>query len=178
MVKIMRIHWMAKKSRSKTAARARHLEASIGSFLGGRDMTSRSELSIHSMWVILVSMICNLHRTGEGLSVRSSFGLISCSGRDRDPSLLIKGSALGVRGYWTQDRWHSTDNGCNTELWHHIGGMTGFVLLYHNVFSLYTHRKISNISRTKSQNLNVSRLGLHLSLCNILKPSVKWRMNM
>ena len=32
--------------------------------------------------------------------------------------------------------------------------------------------------RTKSQNLNVSRLGLQLSLCNMLKPSVKWRMKM
>ena len=36
-----------------------------------------------------------------------------------------------------------------------------------------TYRKISNISGTKSQNLNVSRLGLQLSLCNILKPGVK-----
>ena len=27
-------------------------------------------------------------------------------------------------------------------------------------------------------NLNVSRLGLQLSLCNVLKPSVKWRMKM
>ena len=34
------------------------------------------------------------------------------------------------------------------------------------------YRKISNIRRTKSQNLNVSYLGLQLSLCNILKPSV------
>ena len=40
------------------------------------------------------------------------------------------------------------------------------------------YRKISNIRRTKSQNLNVSRLGLHLSLCNIFKPRIKWRMKM
>ena len=40
------------------------------------------------------------------------------------------------------------------------------------------YRKISNISRTKSQNLNVSRLGLQVSSCYILKPSVKWRMKM
>ena len=40
------------------------------------------------------------------------------------------------------------------------------------------YRKISNISRTKSQNSNVSRLGLQLSLRNILKPCVKWRMKM
>ena len=32
-----------------------------------------------------------------------------------------------------------------------------------------THRNISNISRSKSQNLNVSRLGMQSSLCNILK---------
>ena len=42
----------------------------------------------------------------------------------------------------------------------------------------HDYRKISNISRTKSQNLNVSRLSLQLSLCNILKPGVKWRMKM
>ena len=40
------------------------------------------------------------------------------------------------------------------------------------------YRKVSNIRRTKYQNLNVSRLGFQLSLCNILKPIVKWRMKM
>ena len=39
-----------------------------------------------------------------------------------------------------------------------------------------TYRKISNISRTKSQNLNDSRLVLHLSLPNLLEPGVKLRM--
>ena len=34
------------------------------------------------------------------------------------------------------------------------------------------YRKFSNISRTKSQNLYVSRPGLQLSLRNMLKPSV------
>ena len=38
--------------------------------------------------------------------------------------------------------------------------------------------KVSNIRRTKSKNLNASRLGLQLSLRNILKPTVKWRMKM
>ena len=37
------------------------------------------------------------------------------------------------------------------------------------------YRKLYNIRRTKSQNLNVSRLGLQLSLRNILKPSVTLR---
>ena len=40
------------------------------------------------------------------------------------------------------------------------------------------YRKISNISHTKSQNLNVSRLVLQLSLPNPTKPGVKLRMKM
>ena len=40
------------------------------------------------------------------------------------------------------------------------------------------YRQISNTIRTKSQNLNVSRLVLHLSLPNLLKPCVKLRMKM
>ena len=48
-----------------------------------------------------------------------------------------------------------------------------------NVVSIHkNYRKISNIRHIKSQNLNVPRLALHLSLRNILKPSVKWRMKM
>ena len=38
--------------------------------------------------------------------------------------------------------------------------------------------KISNIRSTKSQTSNISRLGLQLSLCNILKPGVNSRMKM
>ena len=40
------------------------------------------------------------------------------------------------------------------------------------------YRKISNIRRTKSPNLNVSRLILHLSLLNPMKPGVKSGMKM
>ena len=40
------------------------------------------------------------------------------------------------------------------------------------------YRKISNISRTKFPNLNVSHLVLQLSLPNPFKPSVKWIMKM
>ena len=36
----------------------------------------------------------------------------------------------------------------------------------------------ANIRGTNSQHLHVSRLGLQLSLRNILKPSVKWRIKM
>ena len=41
-----------------------------------------------------------------------------------------------------------------------------------------TYRQISNIRRTKSQNLIVSRLVLQLSLPNLLKPCIKLRMKM
>ena len=40
------------------------------------------------------------------------------------------------------------------------------------------YRKISDIRRTKSQILNVPGLGMQLSLRNVLKPSVKWKMKM
>ena len=43
---------------------------------------------------------------------------------------------------------------------------------------ILVYRQISNISRTKSQNLNVSRLVLQLPLPNPVKPGVKSRMKM
>ena len=42
----------------------------------------------------------------------------------------------------------------------------------------FMYRKVSNIRRTKSQNLNASRLILQLSLPTPLKPGVKLRMKM
>ena len=42
----------------------------------------------------------------------------------------------------------------------------------------HNYCKISNIRRTESQNLNVSRLILQLSLPNPMKPGVKSRMKM
>ena len=38
---------------------------------------------------------------------------------------------------------------------------------------MYTYRKTSSVSRTKSQNVNVTHLVLQLSLPNPLKPGVK-----
>ena len=44
---------------------------------------------------------------------------------------------------------------------------------------LFTYREVSNIRRTKSQNLSVSRPALQLSLPNlVLKPCIKSRMKM
>ena len=40
------------------------------------------------------------------------------------------------------------------------------------------YHKISNISRTEYQILDVPGLGMQLSLRNVLKPSIKWRMKM
>ena len=51
----------------------------------------------------------------------------------------------------------------------------------HDITSLRTinnYRKTSSISRTKSQNLNVSHIVLQLSLPNPLKPGVKSSMKM
>ena len=44
--------------------------------------------------------------------------------------------------------------------------------------SIAIYRKISNMRCTKIENLNVSHIGLQLSMRNILKPSLKWRMKM
>ena len=49
---------------------------------------------------------------------------------------------------------------------------------YREMYVQNIYRKLSNMSLTKSQNLNVSHHGLELSLNNILKPSVSWRMKM
>ena len=44
---------------------------------------------------------------------------------------------------------------------------------YSNPYLICIYRKISNIRCTKFQNLNDSRLVLHLSLPNLLTPGVK-----
>ena len=43
---------------------------------------------------------------------------------------------------------------------------------------MHIYREISNLSRTKSQSLNVSRRVLQLALRNLLKPGVRWSMKM
>ena len=47
-----------------------------------------------------------------------------------------------------------------------------------NDFVNIAYREISNIRCIKSQNLNVSRLVLQLSLCNLFKPGVKPKLKM
>ena len=56
--------------------------------------------------------------------------------------------------------------------------LTGINLQHHSIVDSYKYRKVSNIRRTKSPNLNVSRLVLQLSLPNPMKPDVKSRMKM
>ena len=46
------------------------------------------------------------------------------------------------------------------------------------MYTAANYRKVSNIRRTKSKNLNASRLILQLSLPNPLKPGVKLRTKM
>ena len=61
-----------------------------------------------------------------------------------------------------------------------ISWITRMKYLVHQRYltSHHEHRKVSNITRTKSQNLNDSRLVLQLSMSNLLKPGVKSRMKM
>ena len=64
-----------------------------------------------------------------------------------------------------------------------IDGFLGGLSWAHKPLSRYVitgknYRKISNIRRTKSKNLNTSRLRLESSLCSILKSVVKSRMKM
>ena len=42
----------------------------------------------------------------------------------------------------------------------------------------FNYNKFYNVRHAKSQNMNISHLGLQLSLSNRLKPSVQWRMKM
>ena len=56
--------------------------------------------------------------------------------------------------------------------------ITDVTAVYFQFFTyLYTVKSLIQ-DRTKSQNLNVSWLGLQLPSHNILKPSVQWRMKM
>ena len=59
---------------------------------------------------------------------------------------------------------HSQPNWSDHKLW------TTTVVMLDWAAQNRSYRKISNIRRTNSQNLNVSRLGLQLSSHNILKP--------
>ena len=70
-----------------------------------------------------------------------------------------------VRG---KHRWFLWQRDSNMDLW-------WFLWCYPEQID---YRKISNIRRTKSQNLNDPRLILQLSLPNQLKPGVKWTMKM
>ena len=69
------------------------------------------------------------------------------------------------------------------EMWSHVTYKHPFlpyiriITEVHHVMKLQ-YRKISNISGTKPQILNAHSLGMQLSSCNLLKPSVKWRMKM
>ena len=54
-----------------------------------------------------------------------------------------------------------------------LGNFDGFKFISHSGLKYKCYRKLSNIRRLKYQNLNDSRLILHLSLANLLKSGVK-----
>ena len=77
----------------------------------------------------------------------------------------------------------SKGRGNGERIWDQSGFFIQFVIqklfVLQKSFSFYTdYRKTSSIGRTKSPNLNVSCLGLRLSLPNPLKPGVKLRTKM
>ena len=55
----------------------------------------------------------------------------------------------------------------------HLGHPKREKLLFWRHKPLFHYRKLSNMRRPKSQNLDISRLDLQLSFCNILKSCVK-----
>ena len=86
---------------------------------------------------------------------------------------MISASILSCCVHWP---WSIPDDCC----WHE---RLSFVWCMYSIYQYditinNVYRKISYIRSTKFQNLNVSRLGLQLSLRNILKPRVKWKMKM
>ena len=72
-------------------------------------------------------------------------------------------------------RWNTT---CCVDK-HNSHNLTVQKRNYHlHTWYMYKYSQIVNIRRTNSQNLNASRLGLQLSLPNLLKPCIKLRMEM
>ena len=59
----------------------------------------------------------------------------------------------------------------------HVIALSNYEPFYDNKMK-YNYRKTSSISRTKSQNANVSCIILQLSSLNLLKPGVQLRMKM
>ena len=88
---------------------------------------------------------------------------------------IIFFSTKSERRYWLLH-----DNCCRKSVWYwtrmrlHMGKNHRWVFLK----NFLTYRQFSNIKRTQSPNINVSRLVLQLSLPNPLKPRVKLRMKM
>ena len=61
---------------------------------------------------------------------------------------------------------------------HHVPSKVEFIANWDFSLMATNYHKTSSISRTKSQNLNVSNLVLQLPLLNPLKPGEKSRMKM
>ena len=108
--------------------------------------------------------------------IDSGNGLVSSGNKPTPEPMLTKfydirrGQELIYMRSWWQF-WNMLIN-ANTHL-KIYGSGNGWVLI-----KTYEYRKVSNIRRTKCQNLNYSRLVLQLSVPNPLKPSVKSIMKM
>ena len=95
---------------------------------------------------------------GRGMSIRTAI-------------YLIKNKYTVVSNRTEPEAWYDHENNRHTFLWTLHSALQGPSWMW-----LLRYRKISNIRRTKSQNLKDSRLVLQLSLPNPLKRGIKSRM--
>ena len=103
--------------------------------------------------------------------VSSANWRIFCTGLNTENQQLLQWHLC--RRWWLRDFMTTSNTPSDDKL----GIMTTCLSLY-LLYQHKTYREISDISCTKSPNLNVSRFVSQLSLCNVLKPGVKWWMKM
>ena len=144
---------------------------------GAKELKSSILVSICAAWQPCrgcpVSGPCS--RIGSGISQHAG-GSTSPASRLRVPATRLPQRAGGERCVWWRcvaRRGGNLHREIFHRKWARRASGTGSQLLHYG-----EHRKISYISRTKSQSLNVSRLILQLSLCSLLKPGVMSRMKM
>ena len=109
--------------------------------------------------------------------------MVSCwSSQPYDPTIQTIWWLRSTRQIAVRFRAHFVSNSATSWLWlwwvSGQGHLLALVQMVCLVVDVRIYRWISDISRTKSQNLNVSRFVLQLSLPNLLKPGVKLRMKM
>ena len=126
---------------------------------------SKSVITEQSLWILCVSKLLITEQSLWIFCVsKSVITEQACLIIDINPSPYVHFEFLLSSTLWCLHWWVNLSPWENPPFCgHHISN---------------EYRQISNIRHTKSQNLNISRLVLHLSLPNLLKPCVKLRMKM